>query len=127
MRRSSSTSSVTSQPSSARRSPRTPSTGRPVSAPTCSTALRTTSSEPGLFPLRFAAAISARLQPLQQLVLEALELGLGELAAVERRLQARELGAHLRRLVEVSLGLVLDLLGDPHRAANGRERERQQA
>src|SRR4051812_46628223 len=100
MRRSSSTSSVTSQPSSARRSPRTPSTGRPVSAPTCSTALRTTSSDPTL-PLRFAAAISAGVQPLQQLVLEALELRLVELAAVERRLQARELGAYLRRLVEV--------------------------
>src|SRR3954469_21786817 len=131
MRRSSSTSSVTSQPSSERRIPSTPSTGRPVSAPSCWTAARATSIEPSL-PLvllalpRLAAGTSTRLQALEQLVLQALELGLLELAALEGRLEARELGAHLRRLVEVALGLVLDLLGDPHRPAHGRERERQQ-
>src|SRR3954447_1900755 len=114
MRSSSRTSTTTSQPSLPFFfSPSTPSTRRPVSVATCSTARRATST---VLAAPLPDAISARLQSFEQLVLAALELLRGQLAAIERRLQAGQLGPHLGGLVEVARGLLLDLLGDPHHA-----------
>src|SRR3954452_24745800 len=98
MRRSSTISTVTTQPSSLRCRPRTPSTSRLVHAPTCSAALRTSS---------VAATISARLQRVQQLGLPALERPGVELAALVAGLQRGHLAAHPRRLFELALVLRL--------------------
>src|SRR5689334_14904336 len=125
MRSSSSTSTTTSQPLLPfLRMASTPSTRRPVSAATCSTARRATSI---VLAAPLLVAISIRLQAFEQLVLEALEVLRRQLAAVEGDLQPRQLGPHLRGLVERLCGLVLDLLGDPHHAAHRRQRQRQQS
>src|SRR5687767_7771938 len=101
MRRSSSTSSVTSHPSSPCFRPSTPSIGRPVSWASCCAARRAASTDPSFPFVDFDrdAAISLHLQPCEELVLAALELVEANLAAVVGRLEPGELGPHLRRLV----------------------------
>src|SRR3954451_18450982 len=134
MRRSSTSSTVTVQPlSSSWRRPSTPSIGLPVSAATCSTARRPAAAASIPFPreplddeVRFLAGGTSCLQPFEQLVLAALELGLVELAAVEGRLERRQLAAHAGGLVERTLGLHGDLLAGPGDAAHGRERQGEQ-
>src|SRR5690606_3010979 len=62
-------------------------------------------------------------QALQQLVLELGGLLLGELAAAAPLVDPVELGPDARGVVVLLLGLVADLLGQPHDAPHGRERQ----
>src|SRR5205807_1408378 len=151
MRETSTTSSVTIQPSPERSRPETESASLPSSAASCSRAVSTTRrASPGRAPegRRSSSGSSASSrstgssrgsccsargssasepQPLEQLVLDLLELLDRELAPLVAELGLGELPTDRTPLVQLSRRLLGDLLRDPHGPADRRQRQRQQA
>src|SRR5918996_1708574 len=66
-------------------------------------------------------------QALEQRVLGERRLLLVDLARLPGRFDLHQLGADRVLVVELALGLLLDALGEPHRAPDRGEREREQS
>src|SRR5947209_1196067 len=140
IRSSSTTCTVTRQPSSERSTPSTDSSGRP-SSPGKSRRTAATASRadrrpfpfpersailPRLPPGKFGLARAGNREPLEQIALARLALLVVEQPVIGGDLELDHLRADAVLVVELALGLVCDLLGHPSRPAHGRERERQQ-
>jgi hypothetical protein len=65
-------------------------------------------------------------QPLQQLVLDLDALLLRQLTAASRLVDLLELGPDARRVVELLLSLLQDLLSQPRDATNGQQWQAEQ-
>src|SRR5690606_4826750 len=126
MRRVSTTSTWTRQPSSpARSSPTTHSALRPVMAVTCSAA-RLAASDADIIAGLLAAALesfafagAALVEPAYEVLLAFGGLLVGDLAGGDLVGDLLHLGGDAARVVQLGLGLLGERLGQPHHAAHG--------
>src|SRR4051794_32025807 len=131
MRGSSRTSTVTCHSSPSHSRPVTASASYPVSSCTVVIAARPSSAADRL-PLSLDRAIALPPIPAQdhqlfdQCVLCMLDFGLVVGARLARGLQLEQRSLDPGLVVELELGLLLEALRDPDRAAHGRERQRDQ-